>query len=282
MNADLHIHTSFSDGVLDPVRLVHEAYIARLHEIAITDHDTVDGLLALKKAGLLDAACQGQNPSKPVIIPGIEINADFPGYEVHILGYFIDIENTKLRTGLKILVENRRKRLSLMIKKINSLGYVLKYADVIEIASNSAAIGRPHVARALLQTGYFKNIKHVFDTILGKGSPAYVPQYRLPLEKVIEMIKDAGGIAVLAHPGLIGNDNIIQKIINKPGISGLEVYHPTHNQEQVKKFFALAQEHNLKITGGSDFHGIAGRFPEKLGVFYISTELADKLRQCII
>ncbi|MDR1702900.1 MAG: PHP domain-containing protein, partial [Sporomusaceae bacterium] len=265
-----------SDGVLDPVRLVHEAQIAKLQKIAITDHDTVDGLVVLKKAGFLDRFSSAERPH---IITGIELNADFPGYEVHILGYFIDIENEKLRSKLKLLVENRRQRLLLMVEKISSLGYDLKYEDVVELALNSTAIGRPHVAKALLRTGYFKNIKHVFDTLLSKGCPAYIPQYRLPLAEVTEIIRAAGGVAVLAHPGLVGNDTLVLKIINQADIIGLEVYHPTHDAAQVEKYSALALKHNLKITGGSDFHGIAGRFPEKLGIFYVPADLADSLRE---
>jgi predicted metal-dependent phosphoesterase TrpH len=278
MKADLHIHTTASDGALDPARIVHEAKVARLREIAITDHDTIDGLLALQKIGLLNNTQTSCLPG-PVIIPGIELNADLPGYEVHILGYFIDIDNDVLRKTLKFLVENRRKRLAVMVEKISSLGYNLKYEDVMEIAANSAAIGRPHVAKAILQTGYFRNINQVFETLLGRNSPVYIPQYRLPLENVIELIEGAGGIAVLAHPGLIGNDFIVEKIIGVRGISGLEVYHPAHNEGQTQKYFSLATERNLKITGGSDFHGIAGRYPEKLGEFCVSTDLADKLRK---
>jgi len=278
MKADLHIHTTASDGALDPIRTVHEAKVARLRAIAITDHDTIDGLLTLKKVGILNSDSSKMSLPNPAIITGIELNADLPGYEVHILGYFIDIDNAELKKTLKFLVENRQKRLLLMVEKINYLGYDLKFEDVMEITANSAAIGRPHVAKAILQTGYFKNINQVFDVLLGKNCPAYIPQYRLTLEKVIELIEGAGGIAVLAHPGLIGNDIIVEKIIKKPGISGIEVYHPAHTEEQTEKYLSLAKEHNLKITGGSDFHGVAGRFPEKLGIFCISTDLVEQLR----
>jgi predicted metal-dependent phosphoesterase TrpH len=269
MTADLHIHTTASDGRLTPEDILKHAIEAGLSYISITDHDTVNGLLELyeKPGNKINTIC---------IIPGIEFSTDLPENEVHILGYNIDIYNLELRNQLDVLVTHRHERTKQVIHKLNQLGYTIDYLRVIELAQHATSIGRPHIARALIEKGYFSTVSDVFITLLDKNGPAYVPHYKLTPLQVITLIKKAGGIPVLAHPGLIGNDTIILDLINI-GIIGLEVYHPSHNTLQTQKYLDLANQYQLVVTGGSDFHAISTRFPERLGLFTIPASLAKKL-----
>ena len=272
MIADLHMHTTASDGRFSPLQVIKQALEAGLSTIAITDHDTVDGLLQLAE---LD-----ESTPNLTIIPGIEFSTDLPEHEVHILGYFIDIYNKELRSQLDILVADRHHRTKQIIVKLNQLGYLITYERVLELAQSATAIGRPHIAKALVEKNYCSSISEVFTTLLDKNGPAYVPHHKLTPKQVIELIKKTGGLPVLAHPGLVGNDNIVTQVI-KEGIVGLEVYHPKHDEMQIEKYQCMARQHNLLITGGSDFHGIPGRFPEKLGIFTIPATLVEKFQKSL-
>ena len=269
MIADLHIHTTASDGRLSPLEVVRQAELAGLSYIAITDHDTVAAYADL--TGYLNTAT-----TKLSIIPGIEFSTDLPQHEVHILGYYIDINNDKFRDQLAIILADRLKRSQMIVDKLNKLGYLIDYNRVLDIAGQTRAVGRPHIAQVLVEEGYFKTIPAAFEQVLAKNSPAYVPHYKLAPGQVIRLIEQVGGIAILAHPGLVGDDNLVLDLI-KAGIHGLEVYHPAHDQAAANKYLAIANKYNLKITGGSDFHAIPDRYPEKLGLFTVSATLVDFL-----
>jgi len=271
MTADLHIHTTASDGRFTPENTLKYAIDARLSYIAITDHDTVNGLLELYE-GSKDKI------NTISLIPGIEFSTDLPENEVHILGYHIDIYNVELRKQLDILVAHRHERTKQIINKLKQLGYTIDYLRVLELAEHATSIGRPHIARALIEKGYFSTVSEVFTTLLDKNGSAYVPHYKLTPLQVIALIKRAGGIPVLAHPGLVGNDTIILELIHY-GLLGLEVYHPTHDQVQTQKYLDMAKQYQLLVTGGSDFHAIPTRFPPKLGLFTIPANLAKKLSE---
>jgi len=271
MTADLHIHTTASDGRLSPASIIDQAIQAKLSYIAITDHDTVDGLLQL-------STIQQSLPGNLFVIPGIELSTDLPENEVHILGYYIDIFNAELCHQLDLLIAHRHERAQQMIVKLNQLGYAITYLHVLELAGQATSIGRPHIAKALVAKKYFSTVSDVFTTLLDKNGPAYVPHYKLTPNQVIELIKRAGGVPVLAHPGLVGNDNIILDIIES-GILGLEVYHPKHDEGQIQKYLELANKHQLAITGGSDFHAIPARFPHKLGIYTIPANLVCQLQK---
>lgn len=270
MSVDLHIHTTASDGRLSPIEIIRQAELAGLTHISITDHDTVAAYSDLAKAGFLNKSA---NLS---IIPGIEFSTDLPQREVHILGYCIDIGNVKLKEQLEIIRADRLKRSQLIVAKLNKLGYLIEYSRVLDIAGQAQSVGRPHIAKALVESGYFKTITEVFEQVLSKDSPAYVPHFKLTPEQVIRLIEQVGGSAILAHPGLIGDDNLVIDLI-KAGIQGIEVYHPEHDQAATDKYLAIANKYNLKITGGSDFHAIPARFPEKLGIFTVNATLVDFL-----
>jgi predicted metal-dependent phosphoesterase TrpH len=271
MLADLHIHTTASDGRLSPQEIVRQAEEAGLSHIAITDHDTVAAHLALRAQDVT-----GPRVSRLSIIPGIEFSTDLPGHEVHILGYFIDIDNSKLTDQLAIITNDRLQRAKLMVDKLNKLGYSIDYDRVLAIAGQATSVGRPHIAKALLENNYFSSVADVFTQLLSPNGPAYVPHYKLTPEQVIRLITAAGGMAIVAHPGLIGDDRLVVDLI-RAGLHGLEVYHPEHDQVMTSKYLAIAQKYNLKITGGSDFHAIPGRYPDKLGIFTVSAKIVDSL-----
>jgi len=271
MASDLHMHTTYSDGKLTPEELVAAAKAAGLHYIAITDHDTVEGVAHLYENGYFP--CKGIH-----IIPGIEFSAHHPTQEIHILGYNIDIYNGDLADKLNDVSEARWSRFSEMVEKIQQLGYDLRETDVLAIAGASKSISRSHMARALIKKGYFKTVREAFDELLQKGKPAYVPHYRLDVPEIIELIHQAGGTAVLAHPKLVHDDDIVRHICAE-GIDGLEVFYPQHDAADTAKYSALADEYHLKKTGGSDFHGIPTRYPAEVGVFTVEDVYAEPLYQ---
>ena len=267
MAGDLHTHTNFSDGSFSPENLVAAAKKIGLHYLAVTDHDTVDGVRHLYENGLLPG--RGIN-----IIPGVELSANHPTRDIHIVGYNIDIYNEALLEMIDKIIESRWERFSEIIRILQSKKYTIREADVLKIAGTSRSIGRAHIARTLVKDGAFKNVREAFDKMLGKGSPAYVPRYLPEVDEVIDVIHRAGGQAILAHPKLVGDDNLVEELCTK--LDGLEVYYPCHKPDDTQHYFFLAKQYNLLITGGSDFHGTSSRFVKDLGEFTISDKLAEK------
>jgi hypothetical protein len=270
MPSDLHTHTSFSDGKLTPEELIAEAKKIGLKYLAITDHDTVDGIGHLYENGLYPA--RGIN-----IIPGIEFSARHPTLEIHILAYNIDIYNSALADKLNEVTEGRWTRFSRMIEKLRALGYNITEADVLTLAGSSKSISRSHIARALVKKGAFPTVRDVFNTLLDTGKPAYEPHYRLEVPDIMKLIKAAGGTAVLAHPKLIKDDVLAEQLIGQ-GMDGIEAFYPLHDKEDTERYLAWAEKYNLIVTGGSDFHGATvGRNPLALGTFTIDDVWAEKL-----
>lgn len=245
---DLHIHTTFSDGTCSPEEVVRIAKEKGLFAIAVTDHDTTDGVkIALKK---------GQEMGIEVI-SGVEISADFE-IEMHILGLFIDVDNVFLQDKLKILEVFRKERNPKIIKKLRKMGYDISMEDVERVASGEV-IGRPHIARVLVQKGYFDSTKAVFEKLLGFGKPAYVKKEKLKPYEAIRAIKEANGIAILAHPHKYlyldeGPENVFEEL-KEYGLDGLEVYHSDHTDKETRELLEIAKKLDLVISGGSDFHG---------------------------
>ncbi len=267
MSSDLHTHTTFSDGKLTPEELVCAAKKAGLKYLAITDHDTVDGIAHLYE--------NGYYPAKGIhIIPGIEFSAHHPTQEIHILGYQVDIYNSELADRLNEVTEARWTRFTEMVEKLQKLGYDIREKDVLTVAGASKSISRSHIGRVLVSKGYFKTVRDAFAELLQKGRPAYVPHYRLEVEDIIGLIKQAGGLAVLAHPKLVWDDTIVERIC-QCGIDGLEVFYPQHNPEDTAHYLALAEKYHLLPSGGSDFHGFPTRYPTELGVFTIEDRYAE-------
>lgn len=244
--ADLHIHTNASDGLLSPKEVVQWAIRKRLRAIAITDHDTISGIdLAINS---------NTTPDKFEIVPGIELNTQFEGKEIHMLGYYIDYKNPWFLDILTRMQKSRHDRAEIMIDKLNKLGIKIDLRQVEEISKGNS-IGRPHIARAMMEKGYVESIMSAFDKYIGAGCPAYVERFKLTTEEAIDIIEKVGGISVLAHPGLIGDKKSISDILNL-GVKGIEVLHPKHDQDMVKYLLAIAKERKIFITGGTDCHGI--------------------------
>ncbi len=269
MASDLHVHTTFSDGRLTPEEIVAAAKDAGLSYIAITDHDTVEGIRHLYEQGLY--------PSKTLhIIPGIEFSCEVDEHDVHILGYDFDIYNQALEDKVTELSESRWARFSQMVEKLQDIGYAITESDVLQIAGTSRAIGRAHMARALVKKELVGSVREAFDKLLEHGQPAYVPHYRIEPKDAIALIRNAGGVPVLAHPKLVGDDAIVERMLALD-FGGLEVYYPRHDEEDVARYKAMAEAHGLLITGGSDFHATPQREPSELGVFTVDDSLAVPL-----
>ncbi|MGB4302854.1 MAG: PHP domain-containing protein [Syntrophomonadaceae bacterium] len=243
---DLHVHSTASDGLFTPAQLLAKAMEIGLQGIAITDHDTVGGVQEAYNF-------MASHSISFQFIPGIEMNAEVDEIEVHILGYFIDYHNARLLNRLKEIREARWERAKKMVYRLKSMGLAISFAQVEKLAQGDL-IGRPHVAQALIEKGYVFSIKEAFQKYIGKGRPAYIPRYKFMPQEAIQLIKEAGGIPILAHPGLLPDNNLIYEVIAM-GVDGLEVYYPEHTLQQVDQYLQLSQQLDLLVTGGSDFHG---------------------------
>ena len=220
---------------------------------------------------------QGFYPQTGIrIIPGIEFSAHHETSEIHILGYNIDIYNKELGDRLNDVVEGRWTRFSTMIEKLQGLGYEINETDVLEIADGSTSISRSHIAQTMVKKGYFHTVADTFAQLLEKGKPAYVSHYRLEPGEIIDLIKNSGGTPVLAHPKLVKDDQLVEELLKK-GIEGIEAIYPRHTDEDTKRYLEMADKYHLLVTGGSDFHGIAGRLPKFLGEFTVPDEYAEEL-----
>lgn len=245
---DLHTHSTASDGSLSPEELVRHAREKGLSAIAITDHDTIDGVgQALK---------EGQRIGMEVI-PGIEISVDFDP-EMHMLGYFFDSSYMNLENTLERLRKNREERNPKMIKKLNDLGFDISMDEVVEQAGGRI-VARPHIAKAMVKKGYVESVSEAFDKYISVGKPAYVKREMLSPEEGIEEITKAGGVPVLAHPIYLNMDfESIDKLLEYlayKGLKGIEACYVDNSEEETRNLIRLAEKHKLFITGGSDFHG---------------------------
>ncbi len=248
---DLHVHSTASDGSYAPTEVVRQAKEGGLIAIALTDHDTVDGLP--------EAVVVGDQMGLEVI-PGVEISAQCPGGTMHILGLFVNYTNGHLDERLAVLKQARVDRNPRIIAKLNALGIPITLARV-EAISGGGQVGRPHIARALMEAGYVTSIQQAFDIYLRMGGKAYVSKFRFPPDQALAMIREVQGIPVLAHPFTLGLGsafalkNLVMDLKNL-GLAGLEVYYSEHTPEQEALYLKLARELGLLVTGGSDYHGL--------------------------
>ncbi len=253
---DLHIHTTASDGVMTPSEIVRYAKSKGLQAIAITDHDTIDGV----SEGLEEGKRIGFE-----VIPAIEISVEYDHGSMHLLGYFIDIYHPLLNEKLRELQKARAERNPKMIEKLNQLGIPITYEEVLR-ASGGGQVGRPHFAQVLVEKHYVGSFQEAFERYLKKGAPAYVDKFRFTSKEAINFIREANGVAVLGHPntlGLNGQIELEQLLIRliKEGLKGIEVYYPEHSPLETAQYKLLAERFGLVVTGGTDYHGI-----EKNGV----------------
>lgn len=268
MLVDLHTHTSYSDGLLSPSELVQEAVKAKIECLAITDHDTLSGC---KKA--LETVKKNLLPIS--IVSGVELSVDSGDCELHLLGLFIDNENEQLNECLSNLQKKRKERVYKILDALKRLNLPIEIFDVeCQTDKKIESLGRPHIAAALVNKGYFFTQQEVFDKVLYFGGPAYVHNERIGLQKAIGLIHDAGGLAIIAHPYKIKNQKVLNEAV-KIGVDGLEVYYPYHTPEMIKNYLDFAYEYKLKISGGSDFHGSIGKYPKCLGRYLLSSQLLN-------
>ena len=246
---DLHTHSTHSDGTFGPAELVRLAAERDLQVIALTDHDTTNGLPEALATGL-EVGIQ--------VVPGVEFSAEYLGTSVHILCYWMDAEDPALQLELRRLREDRYRRGELMVEKLGSLGLPVEFERVREIAGD-ATIVRPHIAQAMVEAGVVATEKEAFDRYIGDGGPAHVAKHALDPVDAVALIEDAGGVCALAHPGMWGDqssvpDELIERMA-AAGMRGLEVDHPDHTPEARERYRALADRLGLIATGGSDCHG---------------------------
>jgi 3',5'-nucleoside bisphosphate phosphatase len=257
---ELHCHTRASDGLETPTDLVRLAHLRDVSVLAITDHDTV--------AGHAEAIEAGRQYGLR-IIPGIEISSLSPQGEVHVLGYGVEPHDDETCQRIDALRDVRDRRAKGMVAKLHALGIPVSYDRVKEIAGDSM-VGRPHVARALLEGKWVATRQQAFDDYLAEGKPAFVPHTGLTPAEAVELIHRTGGAAVMAHPALYaGNLDIVFKDMLAAGLDGIEVFYPLHTPQQTAQYAAMAKAHGLLVTGGSDFHGISGDTELPLGSIHL-------------
>ncbi len=242
---DLHMHSTASDGVLAPAAVVAAARAAGLSAIALTDHDTLEGVAEARTAG--DAL--GVR-----VVAGVELSAHEGDRELHVLGLHVTRLGS-LEERLVALRATRRTRAALIVEKLRALGFPIDLEAVWREAGDGA-VGRPHVARVLIANGWAKDHRDAFDRLIGSGRPAYVPKQRLPLAEAVQMLHEAGGLAIIAHPGADGSRSRLE-LLKRIGFDGVEVRHPSHTVEDIARLGTLADYLGLVPSGGSDWHGAA-------------------------
>ena len=266
MLVDFHMHSIYSDGVKSPEELLRHALDCNLSMMALTDHDEIDGIKALRTAQ------EQLDPEKTIkFINGCEFSADYKDKSIHILGYRFDETNKELRDFIEYFKSKREERIDEIIRRCNNAGYFISKDELLKKFPKTQAYGRPHIGQLLIDGGYAKDINDVFKDILRKDSPCYVPKVKVEVPYIIDIIHKAGGLAVMAHPKLVTSDEYVVEMLAYD-FDGMEVYHTKHNDDDVKRYKALATEHNLFITGGSDYHGIPGKAPDKFGDYLVSSE----------
>lgn len=255
---DLHLHSTFSDGRYTPTELVQEALAKGLAVIALTDHDSWNGVGEAQAAAVRLGGLR--------VLTGVELGAQWENDSVHILAYHVDMGCQPLHAKMDEMRHGREQRLEKMLAKLDSLGY---HVEVEACDPLNRAVGRPHVAKALVAKGYFNTVQEVFDALLHRGGPAYVPQPKLAPAEAVALIHQAGGIAVLAHPSELSDSTLPERLLRTVPFDGIEVYHPSADEADQRKWLALARELHLMVGGGSDFHAIPDRFPTELGVWQV-------------
>jgi predicted metal-dependent phosphoesterase TrpH len=267
---DLHTHSTASDGLYAPAELVKRAADAGLTLIGLTDHDTTNGIAEAQTAGARVGV---------VVIPGVEINTDLPDGqgEAHILGYYLDVDQPAFQATLTFLRDAREKRGERMVQQLRDHGVTVEWPRVRELAQGT--VGRPHVARALIEAGYATDVSDAFARYLTRGKAGYVPRFKLAPEQATQLIRSAQGVPSLAHPaGIPGLAETLLPALASTGLLGLECYYGQYDDETIARLLALANTQGLVPTGGSDYHG-PNIHPTPLGGRWVPPETAQRLRE---
>jgi predicted metal-dependent phosphoesterase TrpH len=265
---DLHAHTTASDGALSPRELVRLAARQGVRVLAVTDHDSTDGLAEAME----EAARHGIE-----IVPGLELNCDVPGSEVHVLGYFVDWGADWFQAFLREQRAERTARVHRIVARLTELGMPLTAEEVFAICGEGSP-GRPHVAQAMVRRGYVKSVREAFDRWLHAGGPANVPRRRLTPVEAVQVIRRAGGVPVLAHPGLARRDEMIPELV-AAGLGGIETYYPEHSPAEVDAYRQTCRRLGLVATGGSDYHGSHTGRAATLGSVDVPSDVVSALQR---
>ncbi|MCF6271494.1 MAG: PHP domain-containing protein [Melioribacteraceae bacterium] len=266
---DFHMHTTYSDGHFTPFELIKKVREHNIDIISITDHDSVNGLE--------EAIGIGKDLGVEVI-PGVELSTDVEDVEVHLLGYFIDINNSELKKYLSFFRDERYHRALRIVKKLNALDLDISIDDVHEV-TNSSAIGRPHIAIAMIRKGIVNDYYEAFQKYLRDGAPAYERKIHVSPQSALKIIGDAGGLSFIAHPGHL-KESILMTLINS-GIDGIEVIHPSHNSYQRKFYRGIVSQYCLLESGGSDFHGGEKGDDDNLGRHWLDPKYYKEMIQML-
>ena len=266
--ADLHLHTIFSDSTFSPVDIVREALAHRLACVAVTDHDTLDGVLPTQEAA---------HGFDLEILPGIELSCEWQEKDIHILAYLMDQGNERLTRQLARFREARVERIYKMVQKLQELGIRDITAEEVLRQAGSDSVGRPHLASLLVEKGVVHDMRTAFDRYLAEDRPAYVSKYKQTPFEAIELIHQAGGIAVLAHPVMTRVDELIAAFA-EAGLDGLEVYYPHSTINIISHYEGIAAKHDMIMTGGSDAHG-EDRSHAQIGYIQVPYELVEGMKK---
>jgi predicted metal-dependent phosphoesterase TrpH len=266
--ADLHTHSTFSDGVLSPTELIDLAYRRGVRIMALTDHDTIEGLP--------EAFATAARYPDLTLIPGVEISTDIPGSEVHVLGHFIDWQDEEFQRRLQQMRQSRLGRARKMVDKLAALGKPVSWERVQSLASEGA-IGRPHIARALVEAGHIATVDKAFDLYLNRNGPAYAERERLAPAQVVEMITAVNGLPTLAHPRELDQLEKLLSQLKTAGLIGLEVYYQDYSPGEIGRLHAVAVRFALIPLGGSDYHGMGGPQQREPGDIALPDEPVERL-----
>jgi len=265
---DLHVHSTASDGRLSPEEVIAKAAGLGLTYIALTDHDTVDGIVPALAAGTAFPEL--------TIIPGIEISTDTEGGQAHVLGYFIDYTDTGFTTALEGFRSSRERRARGMVARLAELGITIDWERVRELAGDGS-IGRPHIAQAMLEKGHIKSFREAFDRYIGAGGPAYVERDKMTPVEAVELIVRAGGLPVLAHPLTVTGPEDLVIALKAAGLVGIECYYKDYSHDEIDTLAGIAAKHGLVPTGGTDYHGIDVNDEVMLGSTGVPVESVERL-----
>ena len=263
---DLHLHSIYSDGMLSPKELVKRAKEVGLSAISLTDHDNVSGI---------DEALRYGPKYGIEVIPGVELSTSEQGLDTHILGYFIDKDNSSLKRHLEFFRQHRIKRAKKIVENLNTMGCRITFEQVKK-KSISENIGRPHIADAMVECGFVHTLDEAFYKFLGDNKAAFVPKYKIGTLDAILMIKNAGGLSFLAHPSCDLPEKLIIEFI-KRGLNGIEVLHPRHSQRDIDYFRAIIKQYNILESGGSDYHSEQGN-QAQIGEYVLPYQIVTKMR----
>ena len=265
MPIELHCHSTASDGDLSPTELVERALAIGITTLALTDHDTVDGVSEAKLAA---------RETSLRVLSGVELSCHHQGREIHLLGYLFEHRDPEFLELLERMKAERRDRVAKMLAKLAAIDVEITYEQV-ERQASGGSIGRPHVAKALVEAGYVESVSEAFDLYIGNHGTGYVGRSLLSLSEGIEAIHKAGGCSVLAHPGILRDWPLVEELMQLP-LVGVEVWHPSHNKQARKRAKKLGGRYQKVLTGGSDFHRAKGDYHE-MGSAAVTEKVVDRL-----